>query len=59
MNKIGRTMAQTTKLQDELKRAQYEPMLPIENKLVGWSLGIGVVLLVVLALFNHFAPATF
>jgi hypothetical protein len=34
-------------------------MLPIENKLVGWSLGIGIVLLVALALFNHFVPATF
>jgi hypothetical protein len=51
-------MAQT-KLQDELNRAQYEPMLPIENKLVGWSLGIGIVLLAALALFNHFVPATF
>jgi hypothetical protein len=59
MNKIGHTMAQTTKLQDELKRAQYEPMLPIENKLVGWSLGIGIVLLVALAVLNHFVPATF
>jgi len=51
-------MAQT-KLQDELNRAQYEPMLPIENKLVGWSLGIGIVLLVALALLNHFVPTTF
>jgi hypothetical protein len=51
-------MAQT-KLQDELNRAQYEPMLPIENKLVGWSLGIGIVLLAALALLNHLVPATF
>jgi hypothetical protein len=26
----------------------YEPLLPIEKKLIGWSLGLGVVLLVVL-----------
>jgi hypothetical protein len=51
-------MAQS-KLQDELNRAQYEPMLPIENKLVGWSLGIGIVLLAALALLNHLVPATF
>ena len=51
-------MAQST-IQQELNRAQSEPLLPIEKKLLGWSLGIGIVLLVALALFNHFAPATF
>jgi len=51
-------MAQTN-LQEELNRAQVEPLLPIEKKLIGWSLGIGIVLLMALALFNHFAPATF
>jgi hypothetical protein len=45
-------------IQDELNRAQQEPLLPIEKKLVGWSLGIGIVLLVALALLNHFVPAT-
>ena len=44
----------------ELKKAPpAEPLLPVEKKLIGWSLGIGIVLLVALALFNHFAPATF
>jgi hypothetical protein len=32
--------------------------LPIEKKLIGWSLGIGLVLLVVLLLVNHFLPVT-
>jgi hypothetical protein len=27
---------------------QAEPLLPIEKKLIGWSLGLGIVLLVVL-----------
>ena len=36
-----------------------EPLLPIEKKLIGWSLTIGLVLLVGLALFNHFVPVTF
>ena len=36
-----------------------EPLLPIEKKLIGWSLGLGIVLLVALAILNHFAPATF
>jgi hypothetical protein len=43
----------------ELQHAPVEPLLPIEKKLIGWSLGIGLVLLAVLALVNHFVPATF
>jgi hypothetical protein len=48
-----------TNLQEELNRAQVEPLLPIEKKLIGWSLGIGIVLLVALAILNHLVPATF
>jgi hypothetical protein len=44
----GRKMAEQPKLSEELKKMEYEPMLPIENQLVGWSIGIGVVSLVVL-----------
>jgi hypothetical protein len=40
-------------LRDELK-APAEPLLPIEKKLIGWSLGIGIVLLGLLAIVNHF-----
>jgi hypothetical protein len=35
-----------------------EPLLPIEKKLIGWSLGIGVALLIVLIVVNHFVPMT-
>jgi hypothetical protein len=41
-------------LREELRSA--EPLLPIEKKLIAWSLGIGVTLLVVLATINHFFP---
>ena len=34
----------------------HEPLLPIEKKLIGWSLGTGLALLVVLLVINHFAP---
>ena len=34
----------------------YEPLLPIEKKLIGWSLGLGIVLLVVLIAINHVFP---
>jgi hypothetical protein len=42
-------------LRNEINAAA-EPLLPIEKKLIGWSLGIGLVLLVVLIAFNHFVP---
>ena len=43
---------------NELRNAAVEPLLPIEKKLIGWSLGVGVTLLVVLAIVNHLFPAT-
>ncbi len=45
--------------QADLKAEQnlpVEPLLPIEKKLIGWSLGIGVVSLIVLVVINHFVP---
>ena len=42
----------------ELRNATIEPLLPIEKKLIGWSLGIGVTLLIVLAVVNRLFPAT-
>jgi hypothetical protein len=45
-------------LSDELRSAPIEPLLPIEKKLIGWSLTIGLVLLVILAAINHFLPVT-
>jgi hypothetical protein len=42
-------------IQDERASAA-EPLLPVEKKLIGWSLGTGIVLLVVLAVVNHFIP---
>ena len=41
-------MEEETKLADELKKMEYEPLLPIEKKLIGWSLGLGIVLLGIL-----------
>ena len=43
-------------LRDELRTAPVEPLLPVEKKLIGWSLGIGLVLLAVLAAINHYFP---
>ncbi len=46
-------------LHAELRGDRGEPLLPIEKKLIGWSLSIGLVLLLALALLNRFAPASF
>jgi len=43
----------------ELDSPDIEPLLPIEKTLIGWSLGLGVGLLIVLAIVNHFVPAQF
>jgi hypothetical protein len=43
-------------LQNELKAATVEPLLPVEKKLIGWSLGLGIGLLIVLIAVNHFVP---
>jgi len=37
-----------TKISEEIQKMTYEPLLPIEKKLIGWSLGLGIVLLIVL-----------
>ena len=39
--------------QKKLKKMAYEPMLPVENKLVAWSIGLGVVLLGLLVWISY------
>jgi hypothetical protein len=41
-------MEDKTKIADEMKKMEYEPLLPIEKKLLVWSISLGVVLLVLL-----------
>ena len=51
-------MAQAPKIGEELKkmRQEYEPFLPVEKKLIAWSLGIGLTLLVVLYFVSKLLP---
>jgi len=49
-------MSRQYDLRDEIDAEEVEPLLPIEKKLIGWSLGLGVTLLVVLIAVNHFVP---
>ena len=41
---------------EEFRKAQAEPLLPVEKKPIGWSLGTGLVLLVILVIVNHLFP---
>jgi len=43
----------------ELGDAATEPLLPIEKKLIGFSLGTGLVLLIILVLIGRYAPISF
>jgi hypothetical protein len=43
-------------LENEANSNQVEPLLPIEKKLIGYSLGLGLVLLVILVALNHLFP---
>lgn len=38
-------MSDQPRLADELKKLEYEPLLPVEKKLIAWSIGLGIVLL--------------
>jgi hypothetical protein len=41
-------MADKPKLSEELKKMEYEPLLPVEMQLIRWSIGIGIASLVIL-----------
>ena len=41
------------KISEELEKMPYEPLLPIEKKLILWSIGLGVFLLGVLMWVNQ------
>ena len=36
-------MPEELKVGEELKKMEYEPLLPVEKKLIGWSIGLGAV----------------
>ncbi len=36
------------KIAEELQKMEYEPLLPVEKQMVGWSIGLGIALLFVL-----------
>jgi hypothetical protein len=41
------------KISEEIEKMAYEPLLPIEKKLIGWSIAIGIILIVILVWVSH------
>ena len=46
-------LGEEPKLSEELEKMPYEPLLPIEKKLILWSVLLGLFLLGALMLFNQ------
>ena len=44
------------KIGEEIRKMPAEPLLPVEKKLIGWSLGLGIVLLVILIFLTRAFP---
>jgi len=52
------TKAQQPKLADELEQMPYEPLLPVEKRLIAWSIGLGIAALGLLVwLSSAFFPS--
>jgi hypothetical protein len=49
----GDAIMEQPKIGEELQKIPYEPLLPIEIKLIRWSLGLGVVLMAVLIFISY------
>jgi hypothetical protein len=41
-------MVEEPRIADEMRKMEWEPLLPVEKRLVGWSIATGVTLLVLL-----------
>jgi hypothetical protein len=52
------TETEQPRLADEMEKMEYEPLLPVEKKLILWSVVLGLVLLVALTWVSYtFFPA--
>jgi hypothetical protein len=45
--------AEEARLIDELQKMEYEPLLPVEKKLISWSIAIGIIALAILIWVSH------
>jgi hypothetical protein len=49
----GDAIMEQPKIGEELQKIPYEPLLPIEMKLIRWSLGLGVALMAILIFVSY------
>jgi hypothetical protein len=47
------TEQEKPRLAEEMEKMEYEPLLPVEKKLILWSIALGVVLLVILTWVSY------
>ncbi|MFT4266316.1 MAG: hypothetical protein QM586_03690 [Xenophilus sp.] len=57
MSEQATRTTEAQRIKDELKHPDAEPLLPVEKKLIAWSLGTGIVLLLVLVVVTRLLPA--
>jgi len=59
LKEVSMAEEKEARLIEELQKMQYDPWLPIESKLVKWSIGLGIVLLIVLVWVSYtFFPSS-
>jgi hypothetical protein len=46
------------KLKEEMKQMELEPLLPVEKKLIAYSLGLGIILLFIFIWLSSYFPGT-
>jgi hypothetical protein len=46
-------MNDKSKIAEEMQKMEYEPLLPVEKKLIGYSIGLGVILLGLLIFISY------
>jgi hypothetical protein len=46
-------MDEENRLAEELNKMEYEPLLPVEKKLIAWSIGLGIILLAILIVISQ------
>jgi hypothetical protein len=52
------TAEEEEKLKEEMRQMEYEPLLPVEKKLIAYSLGLGIILLFIFIWLSSYFPGT-
>jgi hypothetical protein len=46
-------MNDNAKMAEEMQKMEHEPLLPVEKKLIGYSIGLGLILLGILIFLSY------